>query len=377
MMRKYILSGLIILLSGCSAGLSVEGVLPKLELKQAKLIEPEITEREIGLYPFRDDDTRLWGFLDDQGNTAIEAQFSELKDGAFKQGVAAVKKDGRWGFINYLGQFVVEPKYRSVTDFSANKTAPVITDDRESYYIDRRGKKAIVPKQNYQAILPFSEGLAAVQGNNGKWGFIDEQGNEVIQTKFDLVAPFSEGLAAVKIGGRLNNTYIDRSGQLIFPPELSLVTEFKDERALVHWRDKGLMILASNGETLKTFDSSDIYPTSSCGSLDGYSNGLLGLNFMPKGKYHLFTKCGFVDQNGNIAIDAQFDEAKQFSEGLAAVKIDNKWGYIDRQGNTVIEPKFDKASSFNKGLAVVTEPPLVPIGYINQQGEYVWKSVEF
>ncbi|MGK7938136.1 MAG: WG repeat-containing protein [Xenococcaceae cyanobacterium] len=54
-----------------------------------------------------------------------------------------------------------------------------------------------------------------------------------------------------------------------------------------------------------------------------------------------------------------------------------RWGFLDAQGNTVIEPKLAQASSFNKGLAVVKEPPLVPYGYINQQGEYVWKSVEF
>lgn len=127
---------------------------------------------------------------------------------------------------------------------------------------------------------------------------------------------------------------------------------------------------------VKEFGSSDIFPASRCGSFDGYSEGLLGLYFVPKGR-RIFRKCGFVDKDGNIAIDAQFDETGQFNGGLAPVKIDGKWGYIDRQGNTVIEPKFAQAGSFNKGLAVVKEPPLVPVGYINQQGEYVWKSVEF
>lgn len=78
-----------------------------------------------------------------------------------------------------------------------------------------------------------------------------------------------------------------------------------------------------------------------------------------------------------MVISPQFDEVGQFIEGVAGVKIGSKYGYIDKEGNTVISPQFDKISNFNKGLAVVTEPPLVPQGYINQQGEYIWKSVNF
>lgn len=373
-MRKYLLSALIILLSGCSSGLSVEGVLPKLESKQAKVAELEISDQEIGLYPFRDDDTDLWGFLDAQGNIAIEAKFSELK--YFTQGVAAVNYEGQWGFINYLGQFVVEPKYLKVADFSDNKTAPVGTYE-QSYYIDRRGKKAIVPKQDYAGILPYSEGLAGVQSHNNKWGFIDEEGNEVIKTKFDLVTPFSDGLALVRIGYKY--TYIDKSGKLVFPVESSYGTKFKDGRALADG-DDGHKILASNGEVVKILNKMN--PDPRCDSQKGYSEGLLGIRFLPLGVTESLTsrlrmKCGFVDRDGNVVIEAKFDEVGQFIDGLAGVKIGSKHGYIDKNGNVVIEAKFDKVSNFHKGLATVSEPPLVPYGYINQQGEYVWKSVEF
>ncbi|MBK8352585.1 MAG: WG repeat-containing protein [Saprospirales bacterium] len=48
---------------------------------------------------------------------------------------------------------------------------------------------------NMIAYSGFSEGLAAVE-LNGKWGFIDENGNRVIPSfKFDEVNSFSNGLA--------------------------------------------------------------------------------------------------------------------------------------------------------------------------------------
>ena len=35
------------------------------------------------------------------------------------------------------------------------------------------------------------------------------------------------------------------------------------------------------------------------------------------------------------------EEAKDFSEGLAAVKINGKWGYMDANGELIIKPAAD------------------------------------
>jgi hypothetical protein len=56
-----------------------------------------------------------------------------------------------------------------------------------------------------------------------------------------------------------------------------------------------------------------------------------------------------------FVISPQFDQADDFSEGLARVQKDNKWGYIDKTGKFVIPPKFDEASSFSQGWALVRE----------------------
>ena len=44
-------------------------------------------------------------------------------------------------------------------------------------------------------------------------------------------------------------------------------------------------------------------------------------------------KCGFIDTDGRMLIQPQFDEVLGFSDvGLSAVKIGDKWAYIDRDG---------------------------------------------
>ena len=37
---------------------------------------------------------------------------------------------------------------------------------------------------------------------------------------------------------------------------------------------------------------------------------------------------GYMDFTGQVAIAPQFDYADRFVEGLAMVKINNKWGFI-------------------------------------------------
>lgn len=75
--------------------------------------------------------------------------------------------------------------------------------------------------------------------------------------------------------------------------------------------------------------------------------------------YHkiLNTKLGYIDAKGKVVIPLRFqhipDEIKDYSEGLAVIKVNNKYGYIDHEGKVVIEPKFSRAYPFSEGYAVV------------------------
>jgi hypothetical protein len=62
------------------------------------------------------------------------------------------------------------------------------------------------------------------------------------------------------------------------------------------------------------------------------------------------TKWGYA-KGGKLAIDSLFDEAGYFTEGLAAVKVGNKWGYIDTAARYVIALQFEGAGPFFDGLA--------------------------
>ncbi len=63
---------------------------------------------------------------------------------------------------------------------------------------------------------------------------------------------------------------------------------------------------------------------------------------------------GYIDKRGNVVIPAKYRGATRFSEGLAAVREDDrKWRFIDTSGNVAIPHGYDGVTSFTGGLAGV------------------------
>jgi hypothetical protein len=60
-------------------------------------------------------------------------------------------------------------------------------------------------------------------------------------------------------------------------------------------------------------------------------------------------------RQARIVVDFEYDDARDFKEGLAAVKSRDLWGYIDTTGKIAIPPsyKVPEAGSFSNGFAFV------------------------
>ena len=63
----------------------------------------------------------------------------------------------------------------------------------------------------------------------------------------------------------------------------------------------------------------------------------------------LYDKYGFINREGEIVIPLEYEYAHDFIEGLAAVRLNGKWGFIDTVGNMVIPFKYDDVGDFKNG----------------------------
>lgn len=63
----------------------------------------------------------------------------------------------------------------------------------------------------------------------------------------------------------------------------------------------------------------------------------------------------YFDTAGNevLPFSNKYEEYGNFTEGLARVRVNEKWGFINKEGKEVIAPQFHYADAFSNGLAIV------------------------
>lgn len=84
---------------------------------------------------------------------------------------------------------------------------------------------------------------------------------------------------------------------------------------------------------------------------------------------------GYIDRSGSFVIGRDFNDARDFSEGLAAARKGlHNYGFIDATGGFVIEQKYYDVTSFCEGVAFVLDKDTEQGGLwgaINRQGELI------
>jgi len=209
-----------------------------------------------------------------------------------------------------------------------------------------------------------SEGLVSVRIGGGLGYVRVEDGSVAIPARFDDATPFSDGLAAVAISEKFG--YIDRDGEWIVEPSFDRAYPFSEGLAAVE-TDKKVGFIDETGR-MQIEAGFDVLSTKGTSSTKTYSpnyqfsQGLVVLREKESGY-------GYVNTKGEWAIPPQFDRASPFSEGLAAVFIEERAGYIDTSGKWVVEPRYESAGPFREGRAPVQIGERH--GYIDKRGRMV------
>ena len=206
-------------------------------------------------------------------------------------------------------------------------------------------------KGGYEYVGEYSDGLAMVQ-LNGKLGFIDKSGTEVIPCKYDYANPFSEGRAYVKLNGKYG--YITPTG-----------IWYDDADKYLHDNLRRVKLNGTWGFIDKS--GTEVIPCKYDGAYS-FSEGLAKV--VLKDEYG-FYKFGFIDKSGTEVIPCKYDYAESFREGLAKVKVSGKYGFIDKSGTEVIPCKYDYADhSFHDGRAGVRLNE--KYGFVDKSGVETW-----
>jgi hypothetical protein len=75
----------------------------------------------------------------------------------------------------------------------------------------------------------------------------------------------------------------------------------------------------------------------------------------------------FINEAGDVSGPTKFQQAKDFHEGIAAVRMNERWGYVDRDLSILVEPRFRIAGDFSEGLAAVGDS--TTFFYVDRNGK--------
>jgi hypothetical protein len=145
---------------------------------------------------------------------------------------------GEGGYVNLKGQFLLP--------LTKNLFYGKSFSEGFSWFITHSGKYLDIInynlindtgaiKNNFKYVIkdakPFSDGLSAVKINNDKWGFVNNNGEFVIDPFYDDVGSFKNGLAPVRLKEKWG--YINPDNQLKIPLKFSYAKEFSEGLASV------------------------------------------------------------------------------------------------------------------------------------------------
>jgi len=286
-----------------------------------------------------------FGYINREGEFAIPAQYKKAR--SFANGLAAVLQKGKWGYIDGGGKWIIEPKYKKVKDF--NSDIALVNDGKRWLYVDKEAKEVRMPFSTKK--YPFRDGVVFIR--KGSYvGLANTKGDLIVDPKMDVIKSFRNGYARFSMNGFWG--IMDNKGEIIIDPKYTFIGDFVNGVARAEkdgkwgWATKDNFILVEGAK--KIWD------------------------FKPGGKYATAEKSGkigFIDISGKWVIEPQYDSARAFKNGFAAVKKRNRWGYINTEGKAITSFSFFDAGYFSEdGLAAV-KGLSVYWGFINDEGKMI------
>jgi len=159
---------------------------------------------------------------------------------------------------------------------------------------------------------------------NNWWGAVSQHGDIILWPKFDWVDRDYDGLIRAVVNGKTG--FLKPDGDWYIDPVLPYADRFAGGHAVAGDKEQG--------------------------------------------------KLGYLDKAGKWLVEPAFDGALRFREGYAAVMKDDLVGFINVRGQVVIPLQYEVARSFHDGVAAVKTPGVGETpgrwGYLDKRGKLRW-----
>ena len=153
------------------------------------------------------------GIIDSNGKSVIELKYDSISR-INETDILQMEKDRNIALYNLNMKEIVSMDNAIVKEVKDEKAYILLYSDTDFKYLDKNGN--ILTSQNL-----FENNPLFAKNINGKWGFVDKDGNLKVQNDYELVTDFNKyGFAGIKKDGKWGS--INQNGEVVQEPTYDL-----------------------------------------------------------------------------------------------------------------------------------------------------------
>lgn len=326
--------------------------------KGDKILDTEYTQLERVSEIEDNDNIYLIAYKDGQAGllrnrkVILDHEYENIIYNAYNN-VFVIQRNGKQGVADKNGKIKIEPQYTNITFGGIYINAT--TENNDEIVLDLNGTEV---NDGYISKTPTSDGNHfIVYGEDGIYKIIDNSGNIVIDRNYTNIEEIGNNYYIVATDR--NNGIIDLSGKSLVDLKYNSIVELDNTELLQAniSETSTVSLINKNMQIVVTMDDANIdvkdnyvrlYSETENRYFDYSGNELSASQVFPDNQLYakkINDTWGFVDKDGNLKVQNQYDMVTEFNEyGFAGIKVDGKWGVINEEGTIVQEPIYELES---------------------------------
>lgn len=310
----------------------------------------------------------FFGVIDRFGKYVVEPRFKNISP--FSEGRAAVVDNEGFKVIDEKGKILTPKAYNYIGTYHENR-ALFSHIDQGKYlygYLDRQGKEVIPLK--YEAANDFKEGKALVKLKENLFALIDPKGTILHTYNYGSVGNLGDGLLSFQRDYNSPNGYLDVDGNVVIQPRFSLALPFENGRAVVNASHD----IANQYGLIDEKGNYIINPQYNEISLIGENRAAVGKAIDNERPYigSIFAVADAV--SGQILTDFIYSNVSHYKNGYASASNNRNTFFIDKNGKTVRSlPVVSGIGTLEFIGDLIRANIDLRSYYMNRNGRIIWK----
>lgn len=290
-----------------------------------------------------------WGYLDEKASVAVPLDYDDAN--LFERDRALVVKADKYGYLGSDGKVAIPLQFDKAGSFSSELA--LVEKDGQRLFIDDKGAVQItIGDENVKPNPFFYDGIP-FSLTTGGGGVMSREGETILEAVYGLVGSFKNYLVT---------SYQDKYGVFDFregEAELLIPFTYDDIRG-PYYRDESqsdapVFAAKSDGKWGLIDAANEYILKPQYDELNANGQNGMGFRGLKEDRVDL------ISMDGDIISELDYDLSSdmleyisfEFAEGYARVRKEGKFGFIDAEGELAVEAIYEEAGLFSDGYAAV------------------------